>query len=70
MLPSGDGRGAASVHGCAAEGCARLALQRCVKCERPYCNDHAFPVERDLPTRGLKLPEPYWYCASCLPRIH
>jgi hypothetical protein len=56
-----------TIYSCAAEGCDRLALQACARCERYFCNAHALPVERDLPTRGLRIPEPYWYCASCMP---
>jgi hypothetical protein len=56
-----------TVYSCAESGCRKLALQVCTRCQRHFCNDHAEPVERDLPTRGLKLPEPYWYCADCLP---
>ncbi len=58
---------AATVHSCAEDGCHKPALQVCTRCERYFCNDHVLPVERDLPTRGLKLPEPYWYCSECMP---
>jgi hypothetical protein len=69
MRHSGGDSGGASIYGCAEEGCGRLALQRCARCERLFCNDHVSPIERDLPTRGLQLPQPYWYCSSCLPRV-
>jgi|GEM_PF-3458881 uncharacterized protein with PIN domain len=55
------------VYGCAADECAKLALQRCVRCQRPFCNSHVRAVERDLPTRGLRQAEPYWYCNDCWP---
>ena len=58
-----------TIYACVVEGCDRLALQRCIRCERPFCNEHVYPVERDLPTRGLQMPEPYWYCAGCLPPL-
>lgn len=61
--------GASTIYACVAEGCERLALQRCIRCERYFCNEHVHPVERDLPTRGLQIPEPYWYCAQCLSRL-
>jgi len=57
-----------AVHECVSRECGRVALQRCVRCERAFCNEHIYPVERDLPTRGLQIPQPYWYCADCLPR--
>jgi hypothetical protein len=64
FIPFAEG---ATVYACAEVGCGKPALQTCTRCGRPLCNDHARPVERDLPTRGLKLPEPYWYCGECLP---
>ena len=67
MRKLGPLAGGTTVYSCSEVGCTKLALQICTRCGRHFCNEHAEPVERDLPTRGLKLPEPYWYCAECVP---
>lgn len=53
------------VYGCEADGCGKLALQSCIRCGLRFCTLHIRAWERDLPTRGLKLYPPDWYCLQC-----
>jgi len=53
------------VYGCAHDGCAKLALQSCLRCGQRFCTQHIRAWERDLPARGLKLYPPDWYCYQC-----
>ncbi|HLZ22046.1 MAG TPA: hypothetical protein VKQ30_07985 [Ktedonobacterales bacterium] len=53
------------IYSCVEEGCAKLALQACVRCQQRFCTQHIRAWERDLPARGLKPPVPDWYCYQC-----
>ncbi|HLY31657.1 MAG TPA: hypothetical protein VKQ36_11550 [Ktedonobacterales bacterium] len=50
---------------CAAHRCYNIALQECSRCGRNICNQHAQPIEADLPSRWYLPKRPEWLCAAC-----
>ncbi|GEM_PF-5045614 len=50
---------------CAARSCRNIALQTCSRCGRHVCNQHAYPIEADLPSRWYLPQRPEWLCGAC-----